>query len=573
MRDRRAVAWVSRLRPTPSQRSAAAAFVLCAVAAAVVALPIALERAVEEVNFEDDLGTFPVEVGLCHDGRSTLDTGLFGKIFWSQTGTLGFGAYARATGPPEAGGTLASYVDPNFIQANVSLINDPDEVVHAYSAQLSRGLREHVARDELFAALLGGAVLFLIVPRHRLARVSGARRAVAALVLVGAATGVSAVAATQLFHAWPCSSPTGNSYTISGVDHLSFGSPETREVAEQVKPFIDKNRQRIETDAKAYEDTARRTFARQLERRSASLPPRKGETIVLAEADPQGSFVGVDVRKALYADLVAALGRKAISLRTIAGDVSSNGTVAESSYISDESKVSGTIPTVALGGDHDSVKTWQQMENDGIVVPDLGEATVAGLQVAGANDREHKTLFGGLITNTAGISEQQLGGQLRDRLDDKPRIVVLHQPDAVTGYLGLDVAEVRALDGSRTVPHDDGIPDLPPGIVDYGHWHRLDGPWVVWNTDSAEITWTVVDQLGTAGGVESSPTFSRFSTPFSVPLRVLNVRLQYVDVESGLETGYASIGCDLDGACRITNRVDVGLPGGKPLPVEVNPGR
>ncbi|MDX6356183.1 MAG: hypothetical protein QOF98_3086, partial [Streptomyces sp.] len=111
----RARLWLGRLRPTEGQWHALRAYLLCAVAAAVIALPVALERAVEQVTFHDHLGTFPVEVGLCHDGRSTLDTGLFGKIYWGQTGALGFGAYASATGPPEAAGTLASYVDPKFI--------------------------------------------------------------------------------------------------------------------------------------------------------------------------------------------------------------------------------------------------------------------------------------------------------------------------------------------------------------------------------------------------------------------------------------------------------------------------
>ena len=41
------------------------------------------------MRFNDHLGTFPVEVGLCHDGRSTLDTGLFGKVYWGQTGAFG----------------------------------------------------------------------------------------------------------------------------------------------------------------------------------------------------------------------------------------------------------------------------------------------------------------------------------------------------------------------------------------------------------------------------------------------------------------------------------------------------
>jgi hypothetical protein len=567
VQGRSGVAGLIRFWPSARFRSALVAFLVCAAAAAVIVAPVALERAVEGVHFSDELGTFPVDVGLCHDGRSTLDTGLFGKVFWGQTGTLGFGAYARSTGPPEAGGTLASYVDQDFIQANVALIDNPDRVVHAYSVQLSRGLRDHVLRDELLAALLGGSVLYLIVPRRRLRDAPRFRSVATCLLLLVAATTLSSAAALQLFRAWPCSTPSGLEYTIPGVDHLGFGSPETREVAVQVKPFIDKNTQRIATRAKEYEDAAASSFATQLANRAAAITPRKGETLVLAEADTQGSFVGVHVRKAVYRDLVATLGPKAISLRTISGDVSSNGTVAESGYVSAESRVSGAIPTAAVGGDHDSEKTWAQMKDDGIVVPDLGDALVAGLRVAGANDREHKTLFGGSVDNTSGIDEQQLGAKLRHALGDEPKIVLLHQPDAAAGYLGLDDLDpVRALHGSLTAPYDDGIPDQPPGIVNIGHLHEPDGPWVLWNTAGPKVTWTVVDQLGTAGGVENSPTFSRFSTPISVPLKLLAVRLQYVDVESGLETGYATISCGLDGGCSISDRVDVGLPGGKPLP-------
>ncbi len=69
-----------------------AAFVGSAAVAALVAAPIALERAVGGAQFSDNLGTFPVQVSLAHDGRSTLDTGILGKVFLARTGTLGFGA-------------------------------------------------------------------------------------------------------------------------------------------------------------------------------------------------------------------------------------------------------------------------------------------------------------------------------------------------------------------------------------------------------------------------------------------------------------------------------------------------
>jgi hypothetical protein len=98
--------------------------------------------------------------------------------------------------------------------------------------------------------------------------------------------------------------------------------------------------------------------------------------------------------------------------------------------------------------------------------------------------------------------------------------------------------------------------------------HKLDGPWVLWNTGGRQITWTVVDQLGSSGGVENRPTVNRFSTPTSAPLKPLTVRLQFFNRKSGLQTGFATISCSTDGECTVSDRVDVGLPGGEPKPVE-----
>jgi hypothetical protein len=91
---------------------------------------------------------------------------------------------------------------------------------------------------------------------------------------------------------------------------------------------------------------------------------------------------------------------------------------------------------------------------------------------------------------------------------------------------------------------------------------------VIWNTDGDKVTWTVVSQLGTAGGVEENPTFNRFSTPFSTPLKTVSMQLQYFSEDSGLQTGYAQISVAVDGTVTISDRVDVGLPGGEPVSVD-----
>lgn len=541
------------------------------LAAAVVAAPVAAEQAVERVRFEDRLGTLPVVVSLCHNGVSTVDTGVLGKAYWARTGVAGFGAYLRATGPPEAGGTLSSYVDPKFVQANAQLVSHPDDVAQAYGAQFVGGFWRGFLWIELSVFVIGGAVLTAI---FRLghpfsgfdARLS--RRVGIPVLAMVVGTGLSGLLALRLFSQWECEAEVTTSYAMPGVEELSFSSPQTREVARQIQPLIEKNTERFRERAARYLETAESSLRAQLPFEAGKLAAREGERIVLAEADPQGSHVGTDVRALMYPLLEQYLGEDVIALRTISGDVTSNGTVAEEGFVRDEAVASGDIPTVAVKGDHDSEVTVEQLEDNDVAVPDLDDVELAGFRVAVANDPEFKSLFGGLVSNESGITEQQAGEMLRAEVDgSQPVIVLLHQPEAALAYLGLENREpLRAAEGRETRPWDDGIPDVPPGTVNIGHLHDSDGPWVVWNTGGEMVTWTVVDQLGTSGGVEERPTINRFSTPFSTPLKTLSLRLQYFNVESGLQTGYASIDVATDGQVQLSARVDVGLPGGQPQP-------
>ena len=43
--------------------------------------------------------------------------------------------------------------------------------------------------------------------------------------------------------------------------------------------------------------------------------------------------------------------------------------------------------------------------------------------------------------------------------------------------------------------------------------------------------------------------------------------VQYVNPETGLQTGYAEIAIGVNGTVTIEDRVDVGLPGGEPVPL------
>lgn len=538
--------------------------------AALVAAPVAAQQALTGARFEDRLGALPVEVSLQHNGVSTLDTGILGRIHYDATGPGGFGARIRSTGPPQAGGTLASYVSPEFVRTNAQFLNDPGAIARAYSQQLAGELWRGFARFELWAGLLGGALLTLVFrarPPLRPSVSSPIGRAVVSLSVAGAAFLGTSAGAIGLLQRWDGNDGVGTSYAMPGTSRLSFSAAPTLEIARQVQPFIEKNTDRIRERSQAYVDAAETSLRAELPRRAADLAPREGEQVVVAEADPQGSLVGTRVRRAVYPLLAKAIGEDAIVLRTIAGDISSNGTVAEEGFVRREATASPGVPVAAVKGDHDTGTTVEQLESEDVEVLDVEAVEIGDLRVAGANDPAFKSLFGGLVVNDTGVSETELGVELRAALDPaEPAMVLLHQPQSVAGYLGESLGVLERGEGRETTPWDDGIPDLPPGSVTIGHLHDPAPPRVVWNTDGDEVTWTVVSQLGTSGGVEEAPTFNRFSTPFSVPLKDISLQLQYVVPESGLQTGYATVDISPDGEATIGSRVDVGLPTGQPLP-------
>jgi hypothetical protein len=546
----------------------AAVFAVYVVIAVVVAAPVAAERAVEGVGFDDRLGSLPVRVSLAHNGVTTLDTGIAGQIYWDRTGAAGFGAHLRVTGPPEAGGTLSSYVNPKFVEANARFLSDPGDVARAYGNRLRDELLADFIGYQLWCGLVGGILLTVVFRGHMpLLRMRRRSRLLLTAGGVMLALGVSGLTAAGLFRQWEQTTAVEQAYPMPGIDRLSFSSPQALEVARQVQPFIEKNRTRIRERATAFEDRAVAALIETLPRHADALAPRVGEVVVLAEADPQGALVGTRVRAQLYPLLTSLLGDDAIAARTISGDVTSNGTVAEEGFVEGEAEASPEVPLAAAKGDHDSQTTLDQLADHDVLLPHLDPVDINGVHVVSADDPAFKTLFGGLVSNDTGTTEAELGQHLRDAVDPEgsgqvePLVVLVHQPRAAAGYIGIEaLTDLAHATRWNTAPREDGIADLPPGLVNVGHLHDAAGPWVVWNTDTDQTTWTVVAQLGTSGGVEENPTINRFSTPFSAPLKAVSVQLQYLDAETGLATGYASIDIETDGTVTVTDRVDLGLP-------------
>ena len=93
---------------------------------------------------------------------------------------------------------------------------------------------------------------------------------------------------------------------------------------------------------------------------------------MLAEADPQGSLVGTSgSTRSLLRSSSTQLGDDVFVMRTISGDVTSNGTVAEAGFVEGEASASPDVPIVAVKGDHDTDTTVEQLDGNDVLVPDF----------------------------------------------------------------------------------------------------------------------------------------------------------------------------------------------------------
>jgi hypothetical protein len=132
----------------------------------------------------------------------------------------------------------------------------------------------------------------------------------------------------------------------------------------------------------------------------------------------------------------------------------------------------------------------------------------------------------------------------------------VHEAYAAQAFIGVtDMTAFLRGRGSATAPYGDHVRDLPASAVLYGHWHRQIAPRVVWNSDG---TWTLVMELDTSGGAIDTPTFGRFSTPWSRPAQEASFPVLFLDKASGLVTGYQLYRFAVDGTATVLPRVEVG---------------
>lgn len=578
---------------------AVGALTLAAMASSV---PGAKQEAIQETVVQTDIVDAPAELRLTGNGWSSLQLGAPGSYYLEKSqDNVGVSAEVKDM-PKVGGGTVQDLLSPEFKTVVSSIFSDPESAIDGYVDLLSSEAKANFMENEAtrtrnLLGLAGGAFVVSLLSmgkerRRRLADNSVKASLIVAggsLVAGGAGYAAGAINAEHQRELWADSSPEpapNERFTIMGTrgtaaEGVVASNPILQIATNEAVPGFKKNVERMKQATDRYVANAAASFLEQIH---TIQPPREGEIMYIAVSDMHGNEAMTQLLKFMVNALNAQFGEHTVEFITASGDLTMNGSPAEKRYIvafkatgdGSEDTESDDTPVVAIGGNHESDESNKETEEVGIIVPNQETKNVRGIDILGANDSDHNRL-GTSTTYINEVSEAALGELVRKIAEsDKPDIVLLHQAYAVMSFMKLDPLDQEqtmaflaenGLDNKYfTTYRDDGVENVPASIIDFGHWHLTTTHKVLWNKDeeTGKITWTLVRELNTAGGGDASPTINHFPLPTYPPLQNAGIELTYMNAETGLPTGFASLVFTAGAEFIPAPRTEIGLPGGIP---------
>jgi hypothetical protein len=561
---------------------------VCLVGGFLAALPLATVYALTATRVHDDVGIVPATLSLAR-GHSALQTGLIGgTIYDSHLTSHGLGITVTLDGPPGDLGKIHSLGSPELKRAEkvyTSMFDDPGSLRAGYADAIGKALTRSFIRMEVAAGLSLGAAAFLIsvfsgAGAHRRTSVV----ALGALLLLSAGYSVHRYVDWQRDDAVP--SPTYPVEILQGtaLADARADSETTAVLIDNIVPLAQRElaRERAENQAfvqKAY-DTSDDLVAT-----GAIAVPGRGETACLLLSDVHANADMIAVYRHLVARLDKTYGTGTIGVTFFDGD-QTYGSAAAKTAVDAMAKIGPE--GYAVVGNHGSQLTIEQMDDAGMhILNGPAQRTDSGLTAVGVTDPQltkQGALFAAdTITRPGyeGETEADAGRKLLDAMQQAhPTIGLAHEAYAFAPILDLDdvsrdtmsdwFAAGRDLTGADSgAISDDGVPDIPAGAVAYGHWHRRFDYRVAGNSDG---TWTVVMELGTAGGASPKLSLSHFSTPQTIPGKEASAAIMIVDDRSHLVTAVQEITTLRSGEVSAGPRRPVGSPSGQPYPTSSHDG-
>lgn len=488
---------------------------------AVLAAPLAVVWGIGRTEITDYLGANQVTIAVDYTGETRVDLGPLGNAYLPMSyGPVGLTITVHGFADH---GAAHSILSEDTLKSYLNLYYDPQQVMSGIAHGLADNAVRHIVLAEIVLVLI---MLGWTQRRHflsaRLVRMTRAQQGILGYLMVLIIVGAVVIAA-------PAQEPTRR-YDVTVADGTRFAglTVDSAVLADLLDRGIVGVRKMADRQQASMDNYVDRTTANLIKETDRLPKPQPGEQLLFGISDLHCNLAMIRFWHQLVTmtepDIVFS-----------SGDDTMNGTATEQACVTDERGIAQDHPFVDIGGNHDSAITERQMKAAGATVLNGKVTEVNGVRFLGDDDPEYNPPFSTTRVQERAETEQQLGRRMVNEATGRDvDVIMVHQPTA-------------ALPIVRT-------PDPPAKLITWGHMHVQSGPDVIMHKDGS---WTVVIQMGTAGGV-AAPTITSFSTPFSPPRKSADGYFFYRDVATGLITGVQPVHCLPDGSVIIDDRIPTG---------------
>lgn len=562
----------------------------CILGVGIAAAPIAVVEALDHASSDITIGQIEAEVSFTGNGTSSLQMGPLLKNAYINKGWHGIGATVEVTDTGNK--SVTELLTARQISIYSALLNDPEAAMKSYKTVLLKEAATTALWFDAIPAVAGGLIVGLGAEVHRLRRrASGmdelspkfmktlwAGSVAGGLVLSTAA--VYGVSRPDFVH----SSPTANQrYTIERLNGTALEGAYTDN--SDLKMVIERGVKKGKEYYERGQEQSDLYVANQMQQLSANRElialPRLNERAVFLVADQHlNEAMARILNYSITVEQELSSGESPSALLGV-GDYGYNMPpwLPEASYLRRIAGLSKLVDFYGVKGNHEGEYSVPVLEDGGLdFINNEVVTTDDGMSILGMDDpRTTEFLDGTTPSGQEGFdAERQVGQEAREIAEDQnPTVTLLHEAYAAMAFIG-DGYDPKTFvqEGSRelTTWNEDGVPDVPTSAIAYAHWHRSDlfQPFrVMTNSDG---TWSVLIELGTAGGAIGSPTAGEFSIPYEPPKQTASYPKLFIDKTSNLVTGIQIYRFYPDGTQDIGPRIDIGSIDGQPFQIsQLNP--
>ncbi|HET8602168.1 MAG TPA: metallophosphoesterase [Segeticoccus sp.] len=550
-------------------------------------MPVATVYGLTATELKDDFGFVPATLSI-KPGYSALDTGLLGTIYDSDYTQHGLGMQIKLDGLPGNLQQIHGVDSPelkNIGKAYSSMFQRPNELRSGYTNAMTDAVMGNALTMELEAGAVLATIAFVVSTLSGAAMHSTRRTVVVtAGLLVVLSGGYTAHRYVEWTSTNQIPAPTYGIGVLDGtpLKNAVVDNKTTAELVDGIVPLAQAQISREEQGNRDFLATADQTMGEEISSGNIALPG-EGETACLMLSDVHSNADMITVYRRFVRTLNKTYGPDTLKTAFFDGDQTYGGATDKAAVDAMAGITGKNGKEYAVVGNHDSYLTVRQMRGAGMHVLDGPTVDIApGISATGVTDPQ-LTKQGALFTadtvprpGHGKETEADAGRTLLKRMEaNRPTLGLAHEADALQPILQLTSISKSGMstwfnanswmkDPDAGDNANDGVPDIPASAAAYGHWHRQFMYRVVGNTDG---TWTVVMELGTAGGVSPVQSLSHFSTPQTIPGKRASAAIMIVNDTSGLVTSVQEISTDRDGDVTAGPAHHVGSPDGQPYAV------